>query len=65
MTTLERLVHMTSRMTITMGQLVSEVFEAYERRYGDTELAAVATQVTVEDVMRANRKRPVRVRKAA
>jgi hypothetical protein len=43
-------------MTITMGQLVSEVFEAYERRYGDTELAAVATEVTVDDIMRTARR---------
>lgn len=52
-------------MTITMGQLVNEVFEAYERRYGDTELAAVATQVTVDDLMRTARSRRARVRKAA
>jgi hypothetical protein len=47
-------------MTITMGQLVSEVFEAYERRYRDTELAAVATQVTLDDIMRTTRARKQR-----
>jgi RNase P/RNase MRP subunit POP5 len=51
-------------MTITMGQLVNDVFEAYERRYGDTELAAVATEVTVGDILRTSRKRVTRVRKA-
>ena len=51
-------------MTITMGQLISEVYETYERRYGDTELAAVATQVTLDDVMRTRARRP-RVRRAA
>lgn len=44
-------------MTITMGQLVSEVYEAYERRYHDKELAAIATQVTVDDLMRVSRER--------
>jgi hypothetical protein len=52
-------------MTITMGQLVSEVFEAYERRYGDTELAAVATEVTVDDIIRTVSQRRSRSRKAA
>jgi hypothetical protein len=51
-------------MTITMGQLVSEVFETYERRYGgDTELAAVATQVTLDDLLRATRRPRSRARK--
>jgi hypothetical protein len=53
----ERLVHRCPRMTITMGLLVGEVFEAYARRYGDTELAAIATQVTLDDVMRTTRRR--------
>ena len=48
-----------------MGQLVSEVFEAYERRYGDTELAAVATEVTVDDIIRTVSQRRPRSRKAA
>jgi len=51
-------------MTITMGQLVSEVFEAYERRYGDTELAAVATEVTVDDIIRIATRRRLRARTA-
>jgi len=50
-------------MTITMGQLVSEVYEAYERRYGDTELAAVATEVTVDDIIQTARRRRPRGRK--
>jgi hypothetical protein len=52
-------------MTITMGQLVSDVYEAYERRYGDTELAAVATQVTVDDIIQTARKRRPRAGKVA
>lgn len=48
-------------MTITMGQLVCEVFDAYERRYHDKELAAIATQVTLADILsRASRKRRAR-----
>ena len=38
-------------MTTTMGQLVSDLFEHYERRFHDSRLAAVATQATVEDML--------------
>ncbi len=38
-------------MTMTLGQLVSELFEVFERRYGDRELAARATQTIVNDLL--------------
>lgn len=51
-------------MTITMGQLVSRMFEVYERRYHDQELAAIATQVTLEDLLRTAQRPRVRPRRA-
>lgn len=53
-----------SPMTITMGQLVSTMFEAYERRYHDGQLAAVATQVTLADLLRDARRPETRPRRA-
>lgn len=38
-------------MTMTLGQLVSELFEVFERRYGDRDLAARATQTIVNDLL--------------
>ncbi len=38
-------------MKTTLGQLVSELFDAYERRHGDPDLAALATQVTVNELL--------------
>jgi len=38
-------------MTMTVGQLVSELFEVFQRRYGDRELAAHATQTIVNDLL--------------
>lgn len=54
---------------MTLGQLISTLFAQYEHAYHDEELAAVATQVTLDDLLRARRligkrARPV-VRKAA
>ena len=37
-------------MTITLGQLVSDLFARYERELHDPELAAVATQVRVAEL---------------
>jgi hypothetical protein len=37
-------------MQTTLGQLVSELCESYERMYKDPELAAVAASVTVEEL---------------
>ena len=52
-------------MTITMGQLVSDLFAHYVRELHDPELAAVATQVRiaelVESAPREPRRRPRRV----
>lgn len=44
-------------MRTTLGQLVSELVDAYERLYQDPELAAVATSVTLEQVMHDNETR--------
>jgi hypothetical protein len=41
-------------MRTTLGQLVSELVDAYERLYHDHELAAVATSVTLEQVLHDN-----------
>ena len=37
-------------MRTTLGQLVSELVDSYERMYRDPELAAVATSVTLEEM---------------
>ena len=39
----------------TIGQLISDLYSKYERRYHDPELAAIATQVTVDELLRARR----------
>ena len=39
----------------TIGQLISDLYSKYERHYRDEELAAVATQVTVDELFRARR----------
>ncbi|HEY1553204.1 MAG TPA: hypothetical protein VGF94_00145 [Kofleriaceae bacterium] len=36
----------------TIGDVVSELFTKYERRYHDAELAAVATEVELDDLLR-------------
>jgi hypothetical protein len=38
-------------MTITMGQLVSQFFETYDREFHDEEIAAVATQVRITELL--------------
>lgn len=40
----------------TFGQLISDLYTQYERRYHDPELAAVATEVTVEELLRQRRR---------
>ena len=42
--------HHDARMTITIGQLVQEIYEAYGRQLRDDELAAVATEVRVAEL---------------
>jgi hypothetical protein len=39
-------------MTITIGQLVSDLFTRYEREFHDEGLAAVATQVRIAELVR-------------
>ncbi len=51
-------------MKTTIGQLVASLFTQYEHRYHDEELAAVATQVTVDDLISARRRHDVELRVA-
>jgi hypothetical protein len=51
--------------TTTLGELVSELVDQYERLYHDHELAAVATSVTLDDILHDHeerKQRPVRER---
>ena len=41
-------------MQTTIGQLVSELVDEYERIYRDHDLATVATSVTLEEILHAN-----------
>lgn len=52
-------------MKTTLGQLVSELFEVLDRRYHDPELAALATQAIVNDLLTRPRAKLVRERKRA
>jgi hypothetical protein len=38
-------------MMITMGQLVSELFDTYDREFHDEKLAAIATQVRITELL--------------
>jgi hypothetical protein len=44
-------------MTTTMGQLVSKLYDRYERRFHDEQLAALATQAMIEEILRESRAR--------
>lgn len=44
-------------MRTTVGDLVSELVEQYEALYDDHELAAVATSVTLDDILHENQER--------
>jgi hypothetical protein len=44
-------------MTMTMGQLVSQLFDKYERRYHDERLAAIATSAAIEEILRTSDER--------
>jgi len=41
-------------MRTTLGQLVSDLVEQYERLYHDHELATVAASVTIGDILTEN-----------
>ncbi len=45
------------RAMTTIGQLISDLYTRYQRVYRDDKLAAVATQVTVDEVLRARRRK--------
>lgn len=51
-------------MQTTIGQLVSALFDAYESRYHDPKLAALATEVTLTELL-ANRARSRRQARSA
>ena len=50
-------------MTITMGQLVSDLYAKYERELHDEELAAVATEIRVAELLETMPRRRARPRK--
>jgi hypothetical protein len=52
-------------MTITIGQLVSTLFDAYDRELHDERLAAVATQVRIAELLARTPQRRRAQRKAA
>ena len=54
---MERAVQHPLPMTLTIGQLVSTLFDAYDRELRDERLAAVATQVRIVELT-ARRPRP-------
>lgn len=47
-------------MRTTLGDLVSELVDQYERLYHDHELAAVATSVTIDDILHEHEERKAR-----
>ena len=47
-------------MRTTLGDLVTELVDQYERIYHDHELAAVATSVTLDDILHENEERKLR-----
>lgn len=47
-------------MRTTLGDLVSELVDQYEALYHDHELAAVATSVTLDDILHENEERKQR-----
>ena len=40
----------------TLGQLVSTLYAKFERQYHDHELAVVATQVAIDEILSAKRR---------
>ena len=50
-------------MRTTLGDLVSELVDQYERIYNDHELATVATSVTLDDILHENDERKQRPRR--
>jgi hypothetical protein len=61
----ERVVHSSGAMTITMGQLVTALFDAYDRKLHDEQLAAVATEVRISELLDQRLRRRTHARKAA
>jgi hypothetical protein len=51
----ERTVHEAAAMT-TLGQVISVLFTKFERQLHDEQLAAVATQVALDELLRGRQK---------
>jgi hypothetical protein len=47
-------------MTTTVGQLVASLFDRYKRVYHDRHLAALVTQLHVNDVLQRGARTPTR-----
>lgn len=58
-----RALHLRRHMTITVGQLVSDLYSKYERELHDEQLAAVATEVRVTELLEGQPRRRARARK--
>jgi hypothetical protein len=43
----------------TIGQLITTLFAKYERQFHDEKLAAIATQVAVDELLLARRRGPI------
>ena len=52
-----RRLHWCPTMRTTIGDLVSELVDQYEAIYDDHELAAVAAEVTLDDILHDNEER--------
>lgn len=45
-------------MTTTLGDLIADLHQLCEQAFGDAELAAIATEVTIDDVLHRKGIRP-------
>jgi hypothetical protein len=52
-------------MTITMGQLVAALFDAYDRKLHDEQLAAIATEVRISELLEQRSRKRTHARRAA
>jgi hypothetical protein len=49
----------------TIGQLITELFATYQQQFHDDRLAAAATQVVVDELLRARERRAARARRGS
>ncbi len=45
-------------MTIAIGELVARCFETYDTAFADAELATIATEVTLNEILQSSPRRP-------